>query len=51
MHGAYVHPSRTTGEFVMLLDVGCRRPTVTMTETSTSRTFVIGGAQTVTMTK
>ncbi|HEU4852389.1 MAG TPA: heparinase II/III family protein [Telluria sp.] len=51
VHGAYVHPSRTTGEFVMLLDVGCRRPTVTMSETSTSRTFVIGGSQTVTMAK
>ncbi|HEY1043349.1 MAG TPA: heparinase II/III family protein [Telluria sp.] len=42
VHGAYVHPARTTGEFVMLLDIGCKNPAVRMTETSTSRSFVIG---------
>ena len=49
-HGAFVHPSSRNGEFVMLLDVGCKKPSVTMTETATSRTFTIGG-QTITMPK
>ena len=49
-HGAFVHPSSTRGEFVMLLDVGCKRPSVTMTETATSRTFKIG-TQSITMPK
>jgi hypothetical protein len=34
----------------MLLDVGCKRPAVSMTETATSRTFTIG-AQSVTVPK
>jgi hypothetical protein len=29
----------------MLLDIGCKRPTVSMSETSTSRTFTIGTQQ------
>jgi len=49
-HGAYVLPAATTGEFLMLVDVGCKHPTVTMTETTTSRTFVIG-SQSVTVPK
>ncbi|HEU4851061.1 MAG TPA: heparinase II/III family protein [Telluria sp.] len=49
-HGAFVTPSKTSAEFLMLLDVGCKRPNVTMTETSTSRTFVIG-SQSVTVPK
>ncbi|HEU4852388.1 MAG TPA: heparinase II/III family protein [Telluria sp.] len=49
-HGAFVHPRTTTGEFVMLLDVGCKNPAVTMTETATSRTFVVG-TQSVTVPK
>lgn len=49
-HGAYATPSKLTGEFLMLLDVGCKRPSVSMSETTTSRTFTIGG-QTVTVPK
>lgn len=49
-HGAYVLPAATSGEFVMLLDVGCKNPTVTVSETSTSRTIVVAG-QSVTMQK
>ena len=49
-HGAFVTPSKASGEFLMLLDVGCKRPSVTMTETTTSRTFRIG-AQSVTVPK
>ncbi|HEY1044233.1 MAG TPA: DUF4962 domain-containing protein [Telluria sp.] len=49
-HGAFVTPSRSSAEFLMLLDVGCKRPAVSMTETSTSRTFRIG-VQSVTVPK
>lgn len=49
-HGAFVTPARASAEFLMLLDVGCRNPSVTMTETSTSRTLNIAG-QTVTVPK
>ncbi|TFW29348.1 DUF4962 domain-containing protein [Massilia arenosa] len=49
-HAAYVLPSALAGEFVMMIDVGCNKPAVQMTETTTSRTFTIG-AQTITMQK
>jgi hypothetical protein len=29
-------------EFLMLLDVGCKKPTVTLTTTSTGRTLQVG---------
>jgi hypothetical protein len=47
-HGAFVTPSSTRGEFLMLVDVGCKKPTVSITEGATSRTIVIG-AQSVTV--
>ncbi|HEY1043350.1 MAG TPA: heparinase II/III family protein, partial [Telluria sp.] len=50
VHGAFVAPASKAGEFIMLLDVGCKNPAVTMTETATSRTFTVGG-QAVTMPK
>jgi hypothetical protein len=50
VHGAFVHPASQQGQFVMLLDVGCKNPAVSMSETATSRTFMVGG-QAVTMPK
>ena len=49
-HGAFVTPAKASAEFLMLLDVGCKNPSVRMSETSTSRTFTIG-SQTVTVPK
>lgn len=49
-HGAYVTPSKTSAEFLVLLDIGCKRPAVSMTQTTTSRTFTIG-TQAVTVPK
>lgn len=49
-HGAFVTPLRTAAELIMLLDVGCKKPYVKMTETTTSRTFTIG-TQAVTVPK
>ncbi|MGZ3184621.1 MAG: DUF4962 domain-containing protein [Telluria sp.] len=49
-HGAFVLPAAVSGEYVMLVDVGCKHPAVSMTETTTSRTWTIG-TQTVTMPK
>jgi hypothetical protein len=50
VHGAFVTPARTSTDFLMLLDVGCKKPAVSMTETTTSRTFMIG-TQSVTVPK
>jgi hypothetical protein len=49
-HGAFVTPSSTKGEFLMLVDVGCKKPALTITEGATSRTIVVG-AQSVTVPK
>jgi hypothetical protein len=44
-HGAFVTPASTSGQFLLLLDVGCKHPAVSFTETTTSRTFTIGTQQ------
>jgi hypothetical protein len=44
-HGAYVTPASTSAQFLLLLDIGCKRPAVSMNETTTSRTFTIGTQQ------
>lgn len=49
-HGAYVTPAKTSAEFLVLLDIGCKRPAVSMSQTTTSRTFTIG-SQSVTVPK
>jgi hypothetical protein len=42
-HAAYVSSvSRTNQEFLILVDVGCKRPTVVVTSGATSRTLTIG---------
>jgi hypothetical protein len=41
-HGAYVTPAATRGDFLMLVDPGCRHPSVRVTDASTTRTIVIG---------
>lgn len=40
----------TAGEFLMLIDPGCKNPTVTLTTTSTGRTLTVG-SQTITLPK
>jgi hypothetical protein len=47
-HGAYVRPSATTAEFLMLLDVGCKKPYAKLSTTSTGRTLQVG-TQTLTL--
>jgi len=42
-HGAYVSPSGTSAEFLMVLDVGCKNPLITLTPTSSGRTLNVGG--------
>lgn len=42
-HGAYILPAATSAEFIMLLDVGCKNPTTTLTATASGRTLTIGG--------
>ncbi|TFW21152.1 DUF4962 domain-containing protein [Massilia arenosa] len=41
-HGAWTTPSSTKGEFLMLVDVGCRKPNIKITDGSTTRTIVVG---------
>ena len=41
-HGAYVRPSAKNAEFLMLLDVGCKRPYARLTATATGRSLQIG---------
>jgi hypothetical protein len=41
-HAAYLTPSATTGEFLMVLDVGCKNPSITLTTTSSGRTLKVG---------
>lgn len=42
-HGAYTRPAAISAEFLMLLDVGCKNPTTTLTATPSGRTLTIGG--------
>ncbi|GGY58259.1 oligo alginate lyase [Pseudoduganella albidiflava] len=42
-HAAYTRPSATSAEFLMLLDIGCKKPAVSLTTTSTGRTLSVGG--------
>lgn len=42
-HGAYTRPAATSAEFLMLLDVGCKKPATTLTATTTGRTLTVGG--------
>ncbi|MBB3119610.1 heparinase II/III domain-containing protein [Pseudoduganella violacea] len=42
-HGAYVKTAAaTSAEFLVVLDVGCKRPAVTLTNTASGRTLTIG---------
>lgn len=42
-HGVFVKPAAaTSGEFLVVLDVNCRRPAVNVTTTSTGRTMTVG---------
>ncbi len=50
-HGAFVNTTATlAGEFLILLDVGCKKPAITLTATSTGRTLKVG-SQTLTLPK
>ena len=42
-HGAFTRPSAISAEFLMLLDVGCKKPTTSLTTSATGRTLTIGG--------
>lgn len=49
--GVYSMPTKqTAAEFLMLIDPGCKNPTVTLTTTSTGRTLTVG-SQTITLPK
>ena len=41
-HGAFVRSADQKAEFIVLLDVGCKRPSVSLTTTSTGRTLKVG---------
>jgi len=47
-HAAFVRPKATKSEFLVLLDVGCKKPVVTLTTGTTSRVLKVG-AQTLTL--
>lgn len=50
-HGAFVKSSASTaGEFLIVLDVDCKRPAITLTPTATGRTLKVG-QQTLTLPK
>lgn len=50
-YGVYANNSAVLStEFLMLLDVGCKKPTVTLTTTSTGRTLQVG-TETITLPK
>lgn len=49
-HGAYVRPLDKKTEFLILLDVDCKNPAVSLTSNATSRTVLIGG-QAITLPK
>lgn len=41
-HGAFVRSANKKAEFIVLLDVGCKRPATSLTTTSTGRTLKVG---------
>ncbi len=41
-HAAFVLPAATAAEFLVLLDVGCKRPAVQLSTTATGRTLKVG---------
>jgi hypothetical protein len=49
-HGAFylANDGKSTAEFLILLDVGCKRPTVTTATSGSVRTVTVGG-QSVTL--
>jgi hypothetical protein len=47
-HAVFTRPASTKGEFVVLLDVGCKKPAVTLTTGTTSRVLTVG-SQTITL--
>ena len=42
-HGAFKRATAASAEFLMLLDVGCKNPVVSLTATSSGRTLKVGG--------
>ncbi|MCU6498878.1 heparinase II/III family protein [Rugamonas sp. A1-17] len=42
-HAVYTRTAATSGEFIIVLDVGCKNPTISMTTTSTGRKLMVGG--------
>ncbi|WP_342118555.1 heparinase II/III domain-containing protein [Pseudoduganella sp. OTU4001] len=42
-HAAFTRPAASKAEFLVLLDVGCKKPTVSLTTGTTSRTLTVGG--------
>ncbi|MET3132120.1 hypothetical protein AAKU55_002390 [Oxalobacteraceae bacterium GrIS 1.11] len=42
-HGAFTKPSAKSVEFLMVLDVGCLKPSISLTSTTTGRTLKVGG--------
>ena len=42
-HGAFYLPAAKTAEFLILLDVGCKKPAVSLVTTVTGRTLTVGG--------
>ncbi|SFG51624.1 protein of unknown function [Duganella sp. CF458] len=47
-HAAFTRPAAVKGEFVVLLDVGCKKPAVKLTTGTTSRVLTVG-SQTITL--
>jgi hypothetical protein len=47
-HAAFTRPAATSAEFLVLLDVGCKKPAVSLTTGSSSRTLTVG-SQTITL--
>lgn len=47
-HAAFTRPATLKGEFVVLLDVGCKKPAVKLTTGNTSRVLTVG-SQTITL--
>lgn len=49
-HAAYTLPSATSAEFLMLLDIGCKNPAVSLRDTANGRTLTVSG-QTIVLPK
>ena len=47
-HAAFTRPAATTAEFLVLLDVGCKKPAVSLVTNSSNRTLTVG-TQTITL--